>query len=197
MANRIRKYYIFRHGETFVTKGWKMGYGTKIFSADILEDSRPALEKIGRYLRKIPTDVNTSSKIKRCRQTVKIVSKNSKKDFVFDSRLNEFFFELPFFFRKRIKSFLNDLGDSDSVLICTHAAVINELIKIINPQAFESLEKKTPTEVNAPLQVEVSRKDLQLQNKLTFTKYLAPGVLLILMENSVREINFNTKPGAS
>jgi phosphohistidine phosphatase SixA len=215
MANQVKKYYIFRHGETFVSKGLKTGYGLKVFSADILDEGKPPLEKMGRYLKKIPTDFNASSRFKRCRTTVGIISKNSGKEFIFDSRLNEFFFELPFFFRRRIRHFLRDLNDKNlqTVLICTHAAVINELISMINPQAFATLVKKAP-DPTKPLQTEV-RKDLPLPpansqaashvtsatasdslplgNKLTFTKYLAPGVLLILTENSVQEINFNTQ----
>ena len=192
MGNFVKTYYIFRHGETFVTKGQKLSYGTKVFSADILDECKPALEKLGRYLKKYPTDLNTSSRFKRCRQTVEIISRTSGKEFTFNSRLNEFFFELPYFFKKRVRNFLVEINNQEieSVAICTHGAVINELIRQINPGAFKTLLRKSP-DPTPPLQTEASRKSLQLENKLTFTKYLAPCVLLILTENSVREINFN------
>lgn len=193
MGNIKTKYYIFRHGETFVTKGRALSYGVKVFSASILEECFPALEKLGQHLKKIPTDYNVSSKIKRCRQTVDIVSKQSDKNFNFDSRLNEFFFELPYFFKRRVRSFIKDVerNEYQSVAICTHGAVINELIKQINPQAFIPLTNKSP-DPTPPLQTEASRKSLQLENKVSFTKYLSPCVLLELTSTSVKEINFNT-----
>lgn len=186
------KYYIFRHGETFVTTNKSLGYGTKVFSADILKQCFPALEKLGQHLKNIPTNYNVSSKIKRCRQTVEIISKESEKIFQFDPRLNEFFFELPFFFKRRVRSFLKEIDQNnyEVVAICTHGAVINELIKQINPNAFIPLIKKSP-DPTPPLQTEVSRKSLQLENKVSFTKYLAPCVLLELTSTSVKEINFN------
>ncbi len=192
MNNYQRKYYIFRHGETFVTKGLRLNYGTKIFTADILDEGKPALQKLGRYLNKVDSDFNASSRFKRCRQTVSIVSEASGKNFEFDSRLNEFFFELPFFFKRRISRFLNELNTKNyhNVIICTHGANINEIIKLINPKAFGQLARKTP-DPRPALQLEASRKSLQLENKLTFTKYLSPAVLLILTTDSVQEINFN------
>jgi broad specificity phosphatase PhoE len=188
----VKKYYIFRHGETFVTKGHRLGYGTKIFSANILDSGKPALEKLGRYLKEIPTDFNAASQYKRCRQTVGIISGQSGKEFIFDKRLNEFFFELPFLFRRRVISFLNELDRSgyETVLICTHAAVINEIMKLVNREAFRKLTQKGSL-TRPPLQVEASRKALQLQNLLRFTKYLSPGVLLTLTKSSAEEINFN------
>ncbi len=192
VTNPKTKFYIFRHGETFVTTGKALSYGTKVFSADILPFCFPTLEKLGQQLKNIKTDYNISSKIKRCRQTVGIVAKQADKEFEFDSRLNEFFFELPFFFKRRIRNFLKEIENRnfESVAICTHGAVINELIKQINPEAFLTLINKSP-DPSPPLQTEASRKSLQLENKLTFTKYLAPGVLLTLTSSSVKEINFN------
>ncbi len=188
----VKRFYITRHGETFVTRGQALNYGVRIFSADILGESREPLGKMGQYLKKVPTDFNASSQFKRCRQTVGIISEQSGKEFVFDKRLNEFFFELPYFFRRRVKHFLNEMDSKgyETVLICTHGAVINELIKAINPQAFKTLVM-TPDPKGPPVQVEASRKAAQLENKVSFTKYLSPGVLLTLTENSVSEINFN------
>lgn len=197
MANSVKKFYLFRHGETFVTRGDRLYYGTKVFSADILDQGKPALTKMGKYLKKIPTDFNVSSQIKRCRQTVQIISKNSDKEFAFDWRLNEVFFELPFFFKMRVRSLLNSIKKSEfqSIAICTHAAVINRLIRAINPKAFGTLLKKDP-DPRPPLQIEVSKQPI-IENKLNFKKYLSPGVLLILTENSVQEINFNTSDESS
>lgn len=185
-------YYIFRHGETFVTTGKALNYGLKVFSADILDFCFPILKNLGLYLKNIPTDYNVSSQFKRCRQTVSIVSTVSRKQFIFDPQLNEFFFELPFFFRNRVRNFVKQIDQSQyrSVAVCTHGAVINELIKQINPEAFKTLAKKSP-EPNPPIRIEASRSSLQLGNHLTFTQYLAPGVLLVLTNSSAQEINFN------
>lgn len=140
-----KKFYLFRHGDTFVTKGQRVWYypsflpetaftyGTKVFSASILDESKPTIQKLAEYLKHIPTDFNASSQFRRCRQTVQIVEKITHKEFVFDKRLNEFVFEAPWKFKHRIKNFLADLkaNDYDSVAICTHGAVIALLINIL------------------------------------------------------------------
>src|SRR5437762_1931158 len=123
-------FYIFRHGETFATKLEK-GYGRKVFSAPLLDEGHPAIERIGEYLKNIETDFNTSSNVKRCRQTVEIVSQISGKQFIFDKRLNEFFLETYWHFRRRIKGVLKDIDQKgfSSVCICTHGACIAMLVK--------------------------------------------------------------------
>lgn len=142
-------YYLFRHGETFVTRGQRLwyypkflpetafSYGTKVFSASILEESKPTLQKLAEYLKDIPTDFNASSQFRRCRQTVQIVEKATQKEFIFDKRLNEFVFETSWTFRYRVRSFLQDLNKKDyqSVAICTHGAVLALFASLLTGKA--------------------------------------------------------------
>lgn len=161
-----KTYYIFRHGETFVTKENHIWYGTRIFSAPILEEGKPALKKLAQYLLQIPSNFNASSQIRRCRQTVQIINEVTGKEFVFDRRLNEWFLEPLWFFSRRLKSFLSyvEKQDSQNILICTHAAVIAGLVSLITKNSF-------------------SRKDLM--------KYPKPGVLLIIKNGKIEEGDFN------
>lgn len=133
-----KTYYLFRHGETFVTRGQRLwyypkflpetafSYGTQVFSASILNETKPTIQKLAEYLKDVKTDFNASSQFRRCRQTVQIVEKETKKEFVFDKRLNELVFETPWTFRYRVGSFLKDLEKHEyqSVAICTHGAVL-------------------------------------------------------------------------
>lgn len=168
-------FYLFRHGDTFVTKGQRVwyypkflpetafSYGTKVFSASILEEAKPTIQKLAEYLKNIPTDFNASSQLRRCRQTVQIVEKETKKEFLFDKRLNEFVFETPWRFRYRVRSFIAELKtkDYDSVAICTHGAVLAMIASTLSGQ------------------------------KVGFPK---PGVLVIVKNGKITYKDFNTVP---
>jgi broad specificity phosphatase PhoE len=163
----MKTYYIFRHGETFATKAGT-GYGMKVFSAPLLPEASPALQKMGEYLKNIPTDINVSSAVKRCRQTVEIIGKESGKEFIFDKRLNEFFLESVGHLVERLKKFLEDLEKHNyqHVLLCTHGACISALITLL------TAKKDHPTSYN-------------------LFHYPQPGVLTIIEGNNIQEINFN------
>lgn len=126
-------FYICRHGETFVTKEKRFWYGRRVFSAPILEEGKPALHRMGQYLKNIFTEANFSSPYLRCRQTSQIIFEETGKTFLFDKRLGEYLWEPFGHFRRRIKSFLKYIESQkyQHILICTHQAVITALIKII------------------------------------------------------------------
>lgn len=158
-------YYIFRHGETFATKG-KTGYGVRVFSAPILPDCIPTLEKMGKYLKKIDSDYCVSSQILRCRQTTEIITSITEKDFVRDERLNEYFLETFKHFTKRVENFIHETEDKKykRVFVCTHGAVI------------------------AVLRGFLVKKAIQPQDLFI---YPDPGVLTIVNKTNLEEINFN------
>lgn len=160
-------FYIFRHGETFATKRGT-GYGVRIFSAPILPEATGALERMGAYLKNIPTEYNASSALKRCRQTAEIIGRESGKEFVFDKRLNEYFLESFGHFKQRLGSFLADIEKQryESVVICTHGACISALISLLT-----------------------AKKDHQASFNLF--QYPPPGVLTVIEETNIQEINFN------
>jgi broad specificity phosphatase PhoE len=162
MINNNKRFYIFRHGQTFATK-YHTGYGWKVFSADILDEGKEELARLGKYLKDVKTDYNVSSRIKRCRQTAQIISDNSGKNFSFDKRLNEFFLETYGNLKRRINSFLEDLEKEgyESVLICTHGAVMNVMVNILTVQ------------------------NLKLSNLFI---YPDPGTLLIIEDGKLKDI---------
>lgn len=170
-----KTFYLFRHGDTFVTRGQRLwyyptflpktafSYGAKVFSASILNEARPTIKKLAEYLSKIPTQFNASSQFRRCRQTVEIVEKETQKEFVFDKRLNEFVFETPWAFQNRVKKFLSELEQKEfqSVAICTHGAVLALIASILSGK------------------------------KVGFPK---PGVLVIIKGNEISYKDFNSVP---
>lgn len=169
-----KRLYILRHGETFATKK-NTWYGLRVFSAPILEEGKGAIKRIGEHLKDIGTDYCVSSKILRCRQTVEIIRAETGKDFVFDSRLNEYFFETLWQFRSRVKSFLRDLEKKgyENVLICTHGAVIAAILNMITTKPLPLLNRKS---------------------------YPNPGVLIIIeyetigsSDATIQELDFNIK----
>lgn len=161
----MAKFYIFRHGETFATKS-NSNYGFTVFSAPILEEGKPVIIKMAKFLKKIPSDFNASSPLKRCRQTAEIVTEVTGKEFVFDKRLTEFFFETHWGFERRVKSFLDQIEKASyqNMMICTHGAVLMMLKRLLL-----KTEKK----------------------KLNFFDYPKPGVLWIVENGKLEEINFN------
>lgn len=162
---KFQKIILMRHGlATYSTTG----YGDKIFSATILPESIPSIEKTAEYVKKIPTDYNVSSEFLRCRQTVQIVSAMTKKQFVFDKRINEFNEETFSNFKERLQNFLDELLQKNvkNILICTHGAVIAGLKQLVLTNNFQE------------------------EQLLDFP---IPGVLTILENDQIQEINFNIK----
>lgn len=128
----MKTYYIFRHGETFVTKkgGW---YWHKLYSAPILEEGKPVIAKMAKYLKKIDSDYHVRSPFLRCQQTADIVTDMTGKIFEVDRRIREWDWEIPYYFKKRVLYFLQEMETSDKqvILVCTHAFVIQLLVQYL------------------------------------------------------------------
>ena len=163
----MKTYYIFRHGETFVTKkgGW---YWHRLYSAPILEQGKPVITKMAHYLKDIESDYNVRSPFLRCQQTAEIVTDITGKIFEVDRRIREWDFEIPYYFKRRVLNFITEMEKSDKqvILVCTHALVLQVMIQY-----------------------------LTLGN-VNMGKLLAaplPGVLTIIKEKKAEQIDFNLK----
>jgi broad specificity phosphatase PhoE len=139
-----KTYYILRHGETVVTqsKGKKKWYGLRHFSAPILPIGIPVTKSIASYLKNKSIDYFVCSEYLRCRQTAKIVSEVIKKDFVCDQRLNDYFIETFWHFRRRLQSFLADMDKLpyESIAVCTHGFTIAGLTQFLTKGTFSFSE---------------------------------------------------------
>ena len=129
--------YIFRHGETNVTKNHLGSYGDEVFTAPILPEFIPSIEKMGEYLKNIPSEHNFSSEILRCKQTVEVVSRVTGKVFKFDPRINEVdpdesISDLAL----RISDFLKSLNKDQTIMICTHGAIIAGIVSLVIKNSF-------------------------------------------------------------
>lgn len=166
------RFYIFRHGETFATLhknpqrfGAVQAYGRKLFSASILEEGKPAILRLGEFLKVRSTDFNACSQFKRCKETAQIVTDITGKGFVYDKRLNEIVFETVGHLKNRVKSFLDFVEEHEykNVAICTHGGVIAVL------------------------------KNLILKGEYNWgvrNDYPGPGVLIIIEDGEYKEIDF-------
>src|SRR5689334_8674552 len=99
-------YYIFRHGRA-VRPGEH--YGNKILTAPLLSEYKEPVKRLAEFLKSIPQSRNFSSEIVRCRQTAEIITQVTGKEFIFDSRLNEFYHEEFDILVKRAKLFLEEI----------------------------------------------------------------------------------------
>ncbi|OGM01937.1 hypothetical protein A2115_03705 [Candidatus Woesebacteria bacterium GWA1_41_8] len=160
-------YYIFRHGETFATK-FHIPYGSKIHTAEILPEGIPAIERLADYLKDIKSDVNFTSPFLRCKQTVEIVEKITKKSFTEDVRLGEYIEGYLAFrkFKTRIVDFLNDMESKkyQNILVCTHGAGISAIKHLVVKNSYHIW--------NLP-------------------DYPKPGILTIINDGKTTEVNFN------
>lgn len=167
MADSIssKNYYIFRHGETFATKR-KVWYWHRLYSATILEEGKPSVIRLAKSLKEVNTDYNVSSPFIRCRQTAELVTSETGKKFEIDTRIGERTIQLKSTYQKKVLSFLNEMEDSNhqNILICTHSAAIKVIIKYLSKNHISNKER-----VKAPL----------------------PGVLTIIKNGKLEEINFN------
>lgn len=134
-------FYIFRHGDTSQSKNplSKIVHHSDTHNLPILPDGVNALKKEGEFLKNIKTGANFCSPYLRCRESAKIVSEKSNKDFKTDSRLGELEGKESFnHFKNRVESFLDEIKKKnyESVAICTHGAVIAAIKHIKKDNKF-------------------------------------------------------------
>lgn len=165
-------FFVFRHGDTTQSNRKLLGIfrSRDTFNLPILQTGVPALEKIGRYLKNIPTQANFVSPFSRCVESAKIVGKISGKEFKIDKRIRELERDGESFssLHKRITEFIEDIARKkySAVAICTHGAVI------------------------------AGMKHLLTNGKFYFFQvidYPSPGNLIIIKDRKVKEINFNSR----
>jgi len=162
-----KKFYIFRHAETYFSK-FDISYGEQTESAEILPEGISAIKKMAEFLAKIKTDANFSSPYRRCRQTVEIVKEISKKEFLFDDRLRDWYKgkEEVEIMISRIKDFFEELKSKNfkTIAICTHGYPINTLIALATKG-------------------DVKTSDLQ--------DYPKPGILVEIVDRKVKYLDFD------
>jgi broad specificity phosphatase PhoE len=165
--------YIFRHGDT-VESGSLLakifGYHGDTHTMPILPKAVPALEKIGKYLKNIQTDVNFCSPYLRCLDSAKIVGSITGKIFKPNEGIREFRENGEKFssFKARVSDFLDEIDKKNysAVSICTHGAVI---------AALKHLK---------------TRGNFYFFQVLDFPK---PGNLIIIKDGATLDLNFNSK----
>jgi broad specificity phosphatase PhoE len=165
-------FYVFRHGDTkdsgnLLTR--IIGHMSDSHSLPILPKGIPALERIGSYLKNIPTDANFCSPYIRCMDSAKIAGTLAGKVYSPDERLREMERKESFSsLFNRIKDFLNDLDKKNysAVSICSHGAVIAAI------------------------------KHFKTNGKFFFFQvidYPRPGNLIIIKNGKIEDIDFNQK----
>lgn len=160
------KYYIFRHGETYASKN-NVDYGLTQYSAEILPEGIGAVRLIGEYLKSVSSDKNLTSELLRCVQTSNIIAKISGKKFEKYPLLNEYLENSFSEFRARVKRLVEEFETESgrTYLLCTHGAVISALKYLLTEGKYEE------------------------QNLMDYPK---TGTLLIITENQVDLLDFNT-----
>jgi broad specificity phosphatase PhoE len=118
-----KTWYVFRHA--LATKS-ASGYGDQILTAGILPEAVEPIKKMAIFLNPIGPSRNFTSEILRCRQTADIITGITKKPFIPDLRLNEYYLEDFAHLSHRINKFLRETSTNNepNIVICTHGAVI-------------------------------------------------------------------------
>ena len=88
------------------------GYGSRVLTAELLPEGIPPIQRLGRYLRHVPSDYQVCSEVIRCRQTAAIVTEATGRAFVIDPRLKEYYQETFDELSQRAKSFCDDIQQS-------------------------------------------------------------------------------------
>ncbi len=158
--------YLFRHAQTFESKN-SIDYGADNFNTPILYEGREPIEKMGEYLKNIPSDFNISSPFLRCKQTVEIITEKTGKEFDFDNKLGEFI-DIPYVqFKLRIANFLEEMKSKNykTILICTHGAVMSVLLHLL----LDRIPEKS----------------------IPVSEYVKTGVLIKVENQMVEKLDFN------
>lgn len=155
--------YLFRHAKA---TGSDVGYGDKILTAEVTPEGIPPIGRMAEYLKTTGVSGNYCSELIRCRQTAKVITDTTGKEFVFDKRLIEYYDETFEEFVSRVKSFLKFLSGTvaANILVCTHGMVIAAMKHLILEGQFT------------------------LESELDYPK---TGELWILQKSRVEAINFN------
>lgn len=174
--NKHPNLYIFRHGLTYEVK-YKKRYILDNKDVPILPESLESIKRIGEYLQKFPLDFFVSSSYLRCTETAQAISKIIEKPFVLDERLIDYQTagdlppgtkRLEYFdsFEKRIMNFFQEMQSKQykNVAICTHGIVVAALKNLVLDKNIEEYTLNYPP----------------------------PGVLTIIKEGKIEEIDFNT-----
>ncbi len=127
---------MFRHGVTYSSKHG-IPYGAAQETAQILDEGRPSIERLGKHLKE--TTINTSlvsfytSPLLRCRQTSEIITKNTGIEVILDQNLREIDENLEDFeiFISRIAEFINKSESSQIIWVCTHGACLAALKNLL------------------------------------------------------------------
>jgi len=155
--------YLVRHG---IATHSAHGYGKRKLTAPLLPEAEPVIQRLARSLIGVTNSCNVSSEIIRCRQTSAIITKETGKQFIYDSRLNEDYHETVGAIKARVTSFLNDIDkvSEDTIIICTHGIIIAAIKNLVINNSFVTSQR---------------------------LDYPQPGELLIIKRGAVEEINFN------
>ncbi|MBK8025305.1 MAG: histidine phosphatase family protein [Chloroflexi bacterium] len=158
-----KQWYIFRHG---LATHSKTGYGDQIYTAQVLPEGIPPIQRLGQYMTMIPYDTGVRSEFLRCQQTAGIVSEATGRAFTTDARLNEAVSEPFESVRERVRHFVDDMKASEHrhIWVCTHGIIIAALKNLI-------------------LHGEFTRRD-ELD-------YVLPGQLLILRDGAAEVVRFD------
>jgi broad specificity phosphatase PhoE len=166
------RFLIFRHGLATLST---TGYGDQIYSAKLLPQGIPAVERLAKFLANQPTDFNFVSPVLRCQQTAQIVTDATGKTFETDQRLNEYNDETFAQLGKRIEDFLEEkiaaaetFTNEDKAivltfLICTHGAVIAGLKNFLLKNEFLPADEMDFTQPGELLEI--------AQGKSTITSF--------------------------
>ncbi len=117
-------FYLVRHA---LATHSKYGYGRKKFTASILSEGMPAIQRLAVSLKDVHNSINVSSEIVRCKETSALISQITSKKFTFDKRLDENKNgETIGEIRKRVRDFLRDIYNlpQTNIIICTHGVII-------------------------------------------------------------------------
>lgn len=135
----MNTFILFRHG---LATNSLQGYGNQIISAQLLPEAIPSIQRMAIFLKEIKTDSHFVSPIRRCQETVAIITSVTDKKFITDPRLTEFQGEIPgetiLDLRDRSQSFLKDIKQNidQTTLVCSHGAVIAALKYLILTNNF-------------------------------------------------------------
>jgi broad specificity phosphatase PhoE len=135
MSFTPKTWYIFRHG--LATRS-KNGYGDRVYTAELLPEGIPPIQRLGAYLKPMPCDAAWRSEFLRCQQTAGIVSEATARVFTPDARLNENVEEAHASVVKRVTEFVAEVNATQHqhVWVCTHGYIIAALRALLTSGSF-------------------------------------------------------------
>ncbi len=137
-----KTFYLFRHG---LARLPGQDYGDEIFSAELVPEGIPPIERMGKFLAHEMIEACFTSPFRRCLQTAEILKQAGVREFKTEERLKEYGPDQEHNLHENFDQFMIRMHDvanfirgleAAKIALCTHGSVVACLARLLADREF-------------------------------------------------------------